>query len=200
MWQDLRLEAKDLSCSRGGRLIFRDLNFSVAGGESLELRGPNGSGKSSLLRLLAGLNVPERGTVKLEPFRESIAEACHYVGHSEAMKAALTVGQNIAFWQNFLGGDVKTPLATFKLSKLVDDQAALLSEGQRRRLALSRLAAISRPIWLLDEPSVGLDQSALQDLKSMMQSHLGSGGMIVAATHAELGLITPKILNLEARN
>jgi heme exporter protein A len=199
MWQGLRLEATNLSCSRGARLIFKGLNFAVLSGEITELRGANGSGKSSLLRLIAGLNAPETGTLHLTPTQESIAEACHYVGHSEALKSALSVEQNISFWQNFLGGNAESPLGTFKLSKLASDQAALLSEGQRRRLALSRLLAIKRPIWLLDEPSVGLDQTALQDLQSAMQAHLESGGLIIAATHAPLGLANARVLNLEAR-
>jgi heme exporter protein A len=200
MWQNMRLEAKGLSCVRGGRLIFKDLNFVVASGAMLELRGPNGSGKSSLLRLIAGLNAPEAGNLKLDPFHETVAEACHYVGHSEALKPSLTVQQNLDFWQRFLGGNGGAALSAFHLSKLCDDPAGLLSEGQRRRLALSRLVAVQRPIWLLDEPSVGLDASALEDLNSLMQGHLKNAGIIIAATHAELGLGKAQILNFEGRS
>ena len=199
MWQGLRLEAKGLSCNRGGRLIFQNLNFVISSGQLLELRGPNGSGKSSLLRLLAGLNAPESGTLEFDPTQDALVELCHYVGHQEAIKTALTVQQNINFWQNFLGGTGASPLETFRLGKLKDDAAGLLSEGQRRRLALARLSAISRPLWLLDEPSVGLDQATLQDLKTFMQSHLAQGGMIIAATHAELGLANAQVLNLGGR-
>ena len=152
-----------------------------------------------MLRLLAGLNAPESGTLEFDPARDELAELCHYVGHHEAIKTALTVQQNINFWQNFLGGTGALPLDTFRLGKLKDDAAGLLSEGQRRRLALSRLSAISRPLWLLDEPSVGLDQATLQDLKTFMQSHLAHGGMIIAATHAELGLADAQVLNLGGR-
>ena len=199
MWHGLRLEAKGLSCNRGGRPIFQGLNFAIASGQLLELRGPNGSGKSSLLRLLAGLNAPTGGTLEFSPAQDALAEHCHYVGHHEAIKTVLTVQQNINFWQNFLGGTGALPLETFHLGKLNDDAAGLLSEGQRRRLALSRLSAISRPLWLLDEPSVGLDHATLQDLKIFMQGHLALGGMIIAATHAELGLANAQVLNLVGR-
>ncbi len=200
MWQGLRLQAKNLSCSRGGRVIFTDLNFVVESGQMVELRGPNGSGKSSLLRLIAGLNAVEGGTLTFDPVQESMAEACHYVGHAEAVKPALSVEQNIKFWTGFLGGSAQSPLDFFKLAPLADDQAALLSQGQRRRLALSRLVAVDRPLWLLDEPSVGLDASTLLDLKTLMQSHLDKGGMIIAATHGELGLPSAQVLNLKARS
>jgi len=203
MWKDLVLEAKSLACSRGGRLVFKDLNFSVAGGEAVELRGPNGSGKSSLLRLLAGLNKPiegsvdfvipaKAGTQKMGSTSE-IGESAHYIGHSESLKPSLTVKSNLDFWSSFMGG--APDLKPFRLEKLADDEARLLSEGQRRRLALSRLVSVKRPVWLLDEPTVGLDQTALTDLRREMASHLSQGGLILAATHAALGL--PNIRTLE---
>ena len=191
----LVLEAKSLACERGGRLIFKDLNFTIQSGEVLELRGPNGSGKSSLLRLLAGLNQPASGSINLHT-TDSIAENAHYIGHTEAVKSALTVSENLHFWQSFLGGTGDASLQAFKLEKLSDDETRLLSQGQRRRLALSQLVAVKRSIWLLDEPTVGLDQSALSDLTREMQAHLKSGGMIIAATHGALGIKTSKQLQL----
>ena len=191
----LVLEAKSLACERGGRLIFKDLNFTLNSGEVLELRGPNGSGKSSLLRLLAGLNQPASGSINLNT-TDSIAENAHYIGHTEAVKSALTVSENLHFWQSFLGGTGDASLQAFKLDKLSDDETRLLSQGQRRRLALSRLVAVKRPIWLLDEPTVGLDQNALFDLTREMKAHLKSGGMIIAATHGALGIKGSKQLDL----
>ncbi|MEO9168855.1 MAG: heme ABC exporter ATP-binding protein CcmA [Aestuariivirga sp.] len=191
----LVLEAKSLACERGGRLIFKDLNFTLGSGEVLELRGPNGSGKSSLLRLLAGLNQPASGSLVLNT-DTSIAENAHYIGHSEAVKSALTVSENLHFWQSFLGGSDDASLQAFKLEKLSDDETRLLSQGQRRRLALSRLVAVKRVIWLLDEPTVGLDQNALADLTREMKGHLKSGGMIIAATHGALGIKGSKQLDL----
>jgi len=198
MWQGLVLEAKSLACERGGRLIFKDLTFTVNGGEAVELRGPNGAGKSSLLRLLAGLNKPAGGNLSLSGQGEDVATHAHYIGHNEAAKPALTIHENLDFWARFLGG--KADLAPLKLQRLAQDEARLLSEGQRRRLALSRLVSIKRPLWLLDEPTVGLDQTALADLRGIIQMHLAEGGMVIAATHADLGLPKMRALQLEARS
>jgi len=188
MWKDLVLEARSLACERGGRMIFRDLNFAVRSSEAVELRGPNGAGKSSLLRLIAGLNRPAEGTLTLSGATAEVPELSHYIGHQEAIKPALSVSENLDFWSRFMGGTTQNALVPFKLDKLAEDEAMLLSEGQRRRLALSRLIAVKRPLWLLDEPTVGLDVTALDDLRKVMQSHLASGGLIIAATHAPLGL------------
>lgn len=188
MWKDLVLEARSLACERGGRLVFSGLNFSVKSGEAVELRGPNGSGKSSLLRLLAGLNKPASGNVT------DTKELAHYIGHLESLKPSLTVKGNLAFWSSFMGG--APDLNPFRLEKLANDEARLLSEGQRRRLALSRLVSVKRPVWLLDEPTVGLDQTALTDLRREMASHLAQGGLILAATHAALDLPNIRIIEL----
>jgi heme exporter protein A len=189
------LEAKSLACERGGRLVFKNLNFAIKSGEVLELRGPNGSGKSSLLRLLAGLNQPVSGSINLST-AAGLAESAHYIGHNEAVKSALSVRENLHFWQSFMGGAGGTSLQAFKLEKLSDDETRLLSQGQRRRLALTRLVAVKRPIWLLDEPTVGLDQTALADLTREMRAHLKSGGMIIAAMHGALGIKGSKQLQL----
>ncbi len=194
MWKDLVLEAKSLACERGGRLVFENLNFNGRSGEAIELRGSNGSGKSSLLRLIAGLNKPAHGTLTINS--GAVPEQAHYIGHSEAIKPAFTVRENLTFWQSFLGGQGDDALKPFRLEKLADDEARLLSEGQKRRLALSRLVAVARPIWLLDEPTVGLDQLALADLRREINGHLGKGGLVIAATHAELGLKGARILEL----
>ena len=195
MWQGLVLEAKSLACERGGRLIFKNLDFAIAGGEMVELRGPNGAGKSSLLRLLAGLNTAASGQLSFAG-HEDIATQAHYVGHMEAVKPALSVKQNLEFWARFLGGTAD--LAVFKLERLGADEAKFLSEGQRRRLALSRLVSVKRPLWLLDEPTVGLDQAALSDLRGAMEKHLADGGLILAATHTALGLPKARTLQIGA--
>ena len=191
----LVLEAKSLACERGGRLVFKNLSFTLKSGEVLELRGPNGSGKSSLLRLIAGLNQPASGSINLNT-SASIAENAHYIGHNEAVKSALSVRENLHFWQSFMGAPGGTSLQAFKLEKLSDDETRLLSQGQRRRLALTRLVAVKRQVWLLDEPTVGLDQAALADLTREMRAHLKSGGMIIAATHGALGIKGAKQLQL----
>jgi heme exporter protein A len=188
------LTGKDLSCERGGRTVFSKLNFNVAEGELLELRGANGSGKSSLLRLIAGLVAPREGQVNCTP------EQCHYIGHADTNKPALSVLENVKFWAAYFGeAEVETALNHFNLQSLRDDQTYLLSAGQKRRLTLTRLALAKRKIWLLDEPMVGLDFNSQQNLLMLMTSHLAQDGIILAATHTELGLKSAQTLQLDAR-
>jgi heme exporter protein A len=187
----MQLKATGLRCDRGGRTVFRDAGFVLAGGQMMQLTGPNGSGKSSLLRLVAGLNEAVVGTLALDGGAEelSIGQQAHYIAHQEAVKAALTVAENLAFWQRFLGGgDVEAALAAFDLTRLAHYSAGLLSAGQKRRLALARIVLVRRVLWLLDEPTVGLDVASQERLSRVMAAHLGEGGMIIAATHVPLGL------------
>ena len=190
MYAGLRLSCENLSCERGGRLVLSGVNFTLASGEMLELRGANGSGKSSLLRLLAGLNSVADGQIFLTggPGDTPRAEQAHYIGHAEAIKSNLTVRENLEFWAQFFGGHIGPAVAAFNLQNLIDDQAALLSAGQKRRLALSRLLVANRPLWLLDEPSVGLDIAALKNLQTLIQKHLSLGGLVIAATHMDIGM------------
>lgn len=196
----MQLTATGLRCERGGRTVFRDVSLSLKAGEMMQLTGPNGSGKSSLLRLIAGLNETVGGRLELEGGHGdlSIGQQAHYIAHQEAVKAALTVSENLSFWTNFLGGDgdVDTALAAFDLSRLVGFPAGLLSAGQKRRLALARLVLVPRVLWLLDEPSVGLDTASQQRLAAVMDSQLARGGMIIAATHVPLGIAPAKRLDL----
>lgn len=169
----------------------------------MELRGPNGSGKSSLLRLLAGLNRPSAGRVNLESENSDVtlAEQAHFIGHADAIKPSLTVTQNLEFWAAFLSGrKQELPLDDFGLRRLKDDPAMLLSAGQKRRLALTRLLVTKRMVWLLDEPSVGLDATSLAALQKVISRHRGEGGMVIAATHIDLELKATQTLHMaEAR-
>lgn len=186
----MELTADNLTCERGGRTVFTGVRFSVSKGQLMQLTGPNGSGKSSLLRLIAGLNESTSGTLRLEGGHPelSIGQQAHYIAHQEAVKTALTVHENLDFWRGFLGGgDVDDALAGFDLLRFSSFQAGLLSAGQKRRLALARLALVPRLLWLLDEPTVGLDSASLARLVTVMSAHLGKGGMIIAATHVPLG-------------
>ena len=198
----MQLSAFDLSCERGGRMVFSNINFTLASGEFLQLTGPNGAGKSSLLRLLASLSEPGNGRITLEGGSLDLTpgQQAHYIAHRDASKSALTVIENLVFWRDFLGGgDLDRALGAVNLATLADYPVALLSAGQKRRLALARLALVPRVIWLLDEPSVGLDEASQKLLVALMSVHLKEGGLIVAATHVPLGLKARKNLHLEGR-
>ena len=195
----MQLSAENLACERGGRTVFSNQNFTLGTGELLQLTGPNGSGKSSLLRLLANLSEPGHGKISLEGGASELTpgQQAHYIAHSDASKSALTVTENLKFWRDFLGGgDLLRALQAVNLSAIADYPVALLSAGQKRRLSLARLALVPRAIWLLDEPSVGLDDSAQKLLAGLMNGHLREGGLIVAATHVPLGLDPDKNLHL----
>ena len=198
----MQITAENLSCERGGRTVFSNQNFSLGSGEFLQLAGPNGSGKSSLLRLLANLSEPSIGKITLEGGSSdlTLGQQAHYIAHSDASKSALTVTENLVFWRDFLGGgDLQHALESVNLSALADYPVALLSAGQKRRLALARLALVPRVIWLLDEPSVGLDEASQKLLVALMSKHLQAGGLIVAATHVPLGLKPQKNLYLNGK-
>lgn len=177
---------RGLECRRGGRIVFSNLDFELKAGGALLLTGPNGSGKSSLLRMMAGLLKPSKGQLAFEG--DGNASYVHYVGHKTAVKPALSVDENIRFWADHMGGqNVDDALAAFDLSHLAALPARYLSEGQQRRVALARLVASPRPLWLLDEPNAGLDQANMERLGALVTAHRARGGMVVAATHVALG-------------
>ena len=186
----MRLTATGLAAVRGGRPVFADLSFTLSPGELLAVTGPNGAGKSTLLRLVAGLLRPAAGTVVLEEAEDAaIGANAHYLGHLDALKPGLTVRQNLDFWRLLWGGgDIDAALAAVGLEPLGDLHAAVLSAGQRRRVALARLLVAPRPLWLLDEPATGLDASAEAGLGRLIADHLSGGGMAIAATHRDLPL------------
>jgi heme exporter protein A len=190
----MQLSGVGLGCIRGGRVVFAGLDFAVASGEALAIVGRNGAGKTTLLRLVAGLLEATPGS-RLEltggTVEATIGEQAHYMGHRDALKPALSVRENLAFWYAFLGGrdaPAASALDAVGLGELANLPAAYLSAGQRRRLALARLVAIPRPIWLLDEPTAALDSAGQQKLAELMGSHLAGGGLIMAATHGPLGI------------
>jgi heme exporter protein A len=198
----MRLSASDLACRRGGRDVFAGVSFSVASGEGLAIRGRNGAGKSSLLRMVVGLVRIAGGRLALEGGDPelTVGEQAHYLGHQDALKPSLSVGENLRFWSAFFdaaSADIVEPLAAVGLDALIDLPAAYLSAGQRRRLSIARLVAVKRPIWLLDEPTSTLDAAAQARLGEIMRAHLASGGLILAATHSVLGLNGARDLQLD---
>jgi heme exporter protein A len=173
--------------------VFTGLDFEAASGEALAVTGPNGAGKTSLLRLIAGLLTMADGSIDLEGGEAelTIPEQAHYLGHRDALKPALSVMENLSFWRDFLGGaafDAAESLAAVGLDHAAQLPAAYLSAGQRRRLSIARLLAARRPIWLLDEPTSALDATGQSLFAGIMRDHLARGGLIVAATHAPLGI------------
>lgn len=197
----MQLDAFELTCVRGGRAVFDTLSLSVASGNGLLLTGPNGAGKSSLLRVLAGYIQPVAGRIELTGGAADtpLAEQCHFVGHLNGVKSVLTVQENLSFWKEFLGGgDVERAMDAFTLSRLRDIPAGMLSAGQARRLGLARLSLAARPVWLLDEPSVSLDKASLKILADVICDHIKGGGIVIAATHAPLGVNFSSELKLGA--
>ena len=183
------LAALNISCQRGSKVLFEDLSFALAPGEGLLVTGPNGAGKTSLLRQIAGLLPLAAGRLSLQRPDVELPELCHYVGHLNGIKTSFTVRENLAFWADFLGengGPLSTALAAFGLTPLADFPAGLFSAGQKRKLALSRLFAAQRPIWLLDEPQVSLDAPSLKLLEAAIKDHLEAGGIAVVASHTVL--------------
>lgn len=197
----LVLQAAGLAAFRGERLVFRDLDFVVAAGGALLLTGPNGSGKTTLLRLLAGLLRPAGGTL-LWDREDALADlSVHarrvaYVGHQDAVKPMFTAAENLRFAANLNGGAVGEALGAVGLEELADLPGRMLSAGQRRRLTLARLALSHAPLWLLDEPTLGLDARSVERFGAMLAVHRNRGGIAVAATHLPLPLSDAMQLSL----
>jgi len=197
--------ADQLACRRGDRLIFQGLNFSMSSGGAVLLLGPNGSGKSSLLRVLAGLLKPQTGKLfwgeaELKD-RETHVARLHYLGHQDAVKPVLTVEENLLFWARLhdpaaSAGRVEAALSAFNLKPLARTPGRLLSAGQKRRLALARLLAAAAPLWLLDEPSVGLDRESVERLETIVAEHRAAGGVVALSTHADIALPDAEILQM----
>ncbi|RWQ17758.1 heme ABC exporter ATP-binding protein CcmA [Mesorhizobium sp.] len=196
----MRLIAENLGGERGGDAVFSGIGFVLEERQALIVTGPNGSGKSTLLRVIAGLLPAAQGSVRIEGAMEiedgdeafpSVASACHYLGHQNAMKPALSVAENLRFWRDFNGDGqlgVEEALETLGLGGIGHLPFGYLSTGQRRRAAIAKLMVSHRPLWLLDEPTAGLDKASEGRFAGLMAKHCEGGGMIVAATHLPLGI------------
>ncbi len=187
-----RLTAQNLAVFRGERLVFRDISFALAPGGALLLRGPNGAGKSSLLRALAGLTPLAAGALRWEDDNAlddlpTHAARIAWLGHLDAVKFALTAAEHVAD---------PSALAAVGLAGYRDLPAKFLSAGQKRRLALARIIASAAPLWLLDEPTNGLDAASITLLTPVFGRHREAGGAIIASTHTPLDLPGAEVLSL----
>jgi heme exporter protein A len=195
------LAAEDLAARRGGRVVLAGLSLTAGAGEAVLLLGPNGAGKSTLLRVLAGLLRPAAGRVLWDGDDILADRAAHglrtrWLGHLDAIKPALTPREDLSFWARLLGGEPDPALEAMGLSALADLPCRTLSAGQRRRLALARLGLGDAPLWLLDEPTLGLDSASVERLGALLAAHRESGGIVLAATHLPLPLPGARILSL----
>ena len=206
------LRVSGLAVVRGDRPLFSGIGFMVEPGGVLLVRGPNGAGKSSLLQALAGILRPEAGQIESAAGDERQGEALHFLGHLNAVKPRLTLAENLKFWVDLYGA-VRSPsslrgrdqgpaisaaLATVGLGNLDHHDAGHLSQGQTRRLALARLIAIPRPIWLLDEPTAALDAGGEDLVARLIRDHRTAGGVAVIATHHDLDIGEAQTLTLGA--
>lgn len=176
------LTLADLAVSRGGRGLFSGVSLTLTAGEACALTGANGAGKTSLLRAVAGLIHPDAGEI-------AVAAPFHFVGHLDGLKPARTAREELEFWSLWDGGtraSAEAAARTLELAALFDLEVRRLSAGQRRRLALARLLAAPRPLWLLDEPLSPLDAAWRARFGAIMADHLADGGTILAAVHDPL--------------
>lgn len=179
----MELRVDNLAVARGSIPVLERVCFTLQAGKILILRGPNGSGKTTLLRCLAGLQLPLAGHISMPP------EAIAYGAHADGLKTTLTVAENLRFWADIYGsGDIAKALKNFNLQALAERPAANLSAGQKRRLGLARLLVTDRPLWLLDEPTVSLDQASVALFADAVRAHVAGGGAALIATHIDLGL------------
>lgn len=187
----MTLRVSELSIARGGVPVLSDLSFTLTSGGLLVLRGPNGAGKTTLLRTIAALQPPLSGEI------DGAEDRVVYAAHADGIKSMLSVAENLQFWAQVFGQrGIDAALDAFDLRGLQDRLAGQLSAGQKRRLGLARLLVTDRPIWVMDEPTVSLDQGVVARFAQTVQAHLADGGMAIVATHIDLGLPDAQILDV----
>lgn len=199
---DFIFDAERLAAQRGYATLFANLRFAVHGGEVLVVTGPNGSGKTTLLRIVAGLTAPAEGEIRwqraaMRPFDARLRGAVAFNGHLPALKDELTAEENLGAWVAL----DDAPAAPDAIIDALDAVALarqrrlpvrVLSQGQRRRIGLARLALVRRPLWILDEPLTALDTDGVAALDALLGAHLAGGGLCIAASHQPLPAATAR--------
>jgi heme ABC exporter, ATP-binding protein CcmA len=202
------LEAADIECMRGDRVLFRGVSFTLERGALLRIAGANGSGKTSLLRIVCGLAVPTAGAVRWEGedvrhLREEYWKHVVYIAHANAVKDDLTAQENVEIGCALAGlkvtaQDAVGALEQFGVAHCAMLPARSLSQGQRRRVALARLAVSSAAaVWVLDEPFTALDAAAVAFLQGLIAAHLVNGGIVILTTHQEVSIAAAIALRIE---
>ncbi len=193
------LEAQQLAAQRGSAVLFADVDFSLPNGETLVVTGANGTGKTTLLRIVSGLSHAAHGALKwrgtaVAPFDAELRASVLYVGHATALKDDFTAEENLRALASLHGAPandrsaVHDALGAWSLDRQAHLPARVLSQGQRRRIALARLNLVRRPLWVLDEPTAAIDAAGVEHLERLIDSHLSIGGIAVIATHHDLAI------------
>jgi heme exporter protein A len=202
------LEAAGLQCVRGERTLFSGLDVTLRGGELLRIAGANGSGKTSLLRVLCGLLAPAQGSVRwqgedIRRLREAFWSQLVYVGHASAIKDDLTAAENLAIssalhGQRMTAERLRAALERLGVAASEHEPTRVLSQGQRRRVALARLALSAQaPLWILDEPFTALDTGAVAIVRELIAEHVARGAAVAYTTHFELEIAAAVALRID---
>jgi len=201
------LTVTSLECARGDRRLFSDIEFSLDSGELLHVHGHNGSGKTTLLRTLCGLVLPVSGQINwngddISDLAEEFTQHLLYIGHKNSIKDDLTGLENLMVYSVLDGHPIAEKEAWDALSKIglkgfEDLSTKVLSQGQKRRVALARLMLTKAKLWILDEPFVALDKAAVELLQDVIKQHISNGGMVILTTHQEVEMTTGTVKQLE---
>ncbi len=205
--QPPKLQVTNLECIRGERRLFSKLNFTLNIGRALHVKGPNGSGKTTLLRAISGLLLPQEGLIQwcnidIRKIWEEFCQDTLYLGHLNGIKLELTGIENLNIATTLSGYKVHNnilwqTLAQVGLAGFEDLPCRMLSQGQKRRVAIARLLVTQARLWILDEPYVGLDTKAVNLIQQFISQHLAQGGMVILTTHQKLPFTFDKIDDLE---
>lgn len=201
------LQGINLECVRGDRKLFSKVNFTLESGGLMQVQGPNGSGKTSLLRMLCGLSNPAAGEIlwngtSIRTRDNDYFAMLTYIGHLSGTKDDLTVIENLQISSALAGFEVDIEEARDALERIGmagRDQlpVKVLSQGQRRRVALARLLVCKTTLWILDEPLVALDVAAVKLIQGFLEQHLQHGGMVIMTTHQEIDIQAKSIMQLQ---